>query len=317
MKVSAVIPSYNRRALVFRAIDSVLSQTLPADEIIVVDDGSTDGTVEAIRQQYGSQVIVVQQLNSGVSAARSRGVKEARGDWVAFLDSDDEWLPTKLQRQFEALGAVGEDVRACFTDCQFVENSELRQTAFELGRLDKRGSFGILDHPVSYVLARHAVMYVQSLLADRSLIMELGGFDEAMTVSEDTDLFLRLALKTSICFVPETLVRIDRSPSRAVGLMELFSLKSDKVFLSQDHMYRKWLKLSELLDPQVRMEIEQRLRGLYYDWTIRRLYQLRLSEAFAKMKEIRKLGDGYSQIFARLAFRATRKISGPVVRAGH
>lgn len=317
MKVSAVIPSYNRRTVVFRAIDSVLAQTLPADEIIVVDDGSTDGTVEAIRQRYDSQVIVVQQANSGVSAARSRGVKEARGDWVAFLDSDDEWLPTKLERQFEALGAVGGAVRACFTDCQFVENDEMVQTAFELGGLNKSGSFGILDDAVSYVLARHAVMYVQSLLADRALITELGGFDEAMTVSEDTDLFLRLALKTSICFVPETLVKIDRSPSRPVGLTELFSLKSDKVFLSQDHMYRKWLKLSEDLDPRERTEVEQRLRGLYYDWTIRKFYQLRLSEAFAKMKEIRKMGEGYSQILGTLAFRATRKISRPMVRARH
>ncbi|HOM77565.1 MAG TPA: glycosyltransferase family A protein, partial [Anaerohalosphaeraceae bacterium] len=88
--ISVVIPAYNCQAYIRRAIDSVLGQSRPADEIIVVDDGSTDGTAEAVRT-YGAKVILIQQENAGVSAARNAGIRAASGDWIAFLDADDEW----------------------------------------------------------------------------------------------------------------------------------------------------------------------------------------------------------------------------------
>jgi hypothetical protein len=233
---------------------------------------------------------------------------------VAFLGSDDVWLPTKLERQFEALGALGEDFCACFTDCQFVGNRDLQQTAFELGGLEKHGSFGILNDPVRYVLARHAVIYIQSLLVRRSLVKELGGFDEAMVVAEDTDLLLRLALRTKFCFVPEPLVSIDRTPSRPVGLMELYYLRDDNMFTSKQHAYRKWLNLPELRDPEIRAQIHESRRGLYTDWAISKLYQFKFFEAFAKMREARRTGDSYLRILPKLAFRAARKICAPLIQ---
>jgi glycosyltransferase involved in cell wall biosynthesis len=307
LKVSTVIPTYNRRTQVLRAIDSVLAQTVPADEIIVVDDGSTDGSVEAIRSRYASRVKVFRQENRGVSAARRRALEETRGEWIAFLDSDDEWLPTKLERQFEAFAAFGDGFGTCFTDCQFVGDRDLQQTSFELCGLKKYGSFGVLNNPVPYVLARYAGIYVQSLLVRRSLISELGGFDEVMVVAEDTDLLLRLALKTKFCFVSEPLVKIDRTSSRP-RLIELFSHNSEKMFSSREHMFRKWLNLPEMTDPEIRSQISESLRSLYVDWTVRKLYQFSFFEAFAKTRQAKSAGESYSRIFSKLAFRAARKM---------
>ena len=94
MQISVVIPSYNRLPTLIRAIDSVIAQTSKVDEIIVVDDGSTDNTAAEISSRY-SQLNLLHQANSGVSSARNYGIKQAKGDWIALLDSDDSWLPKK------------------------------------------------------------------------------------------------------------------------------------------------------------------------------------------------------------------------------
>src|SRR5687768_4540645 len=105
IEVSAIIPTYNRRDLVIRAIESVLAQTRSVDEIVVIDDGSTDGTAEVLRARYGDRVRYVFQSNAGVSAARNHGMSIAQGRYFALLDSDDEWLPEKTARQIEWMQA--------------------------------------------------------------------------------------------------------------------------------------------------------------------------------------------------------------------
>ena len=103
-RVSVVIPTYNRAGCLPRAIDSVLAQTFDDYEIIVIDDGSSDNTSEVLAA-YGDRVCVVKQVNQGVSAARNHGIRVARGEFVAFLDSDDEWLPRKLEAQVQYLNS--------------------------------------------------------------------------------------------------------------------------------------------------------------------------------------------------------------------
>jgi glycosyltransferase involved in cell wall biosynthesis len=113
--VSAVIPCYNAAPFLRETIDSVLNQTCPALEVIVVDDGSTDNSA-AIAQSYGGPVCVIRQENQGESVARNRGMDEARGDWVALLDADDRWLPHKLERQLAVLRGVSADVVCVYSD---------------------------------------------------------------------------------------------------------------------------------------------------------------------------------------------------------
>ncbi len=100
--VSVVIPTFNRASVVTRALESVLLQTRPPDELLVVDDGSTDDTAERVRAELPG-VRVIEQENRGVSAARNAGIRAATGTWIALLDSDDEWLPEKLDRQLRAV----------------------------------------------------------------------------------------------------------------------------------------------------------------------------------------------------------------------
>lgn len=194
--VSVVIPSYNYGRYIRRAVQSALEQTRPAIEVIVVDDGSTDDTL-AVLADLPSTVRVVTQANRGVSAARNRGIEEATGDLVAFLDADDEWLPDKLERQTQAL--IDSDAPAS-------------QTGYQ--PIDREGQ--PLGSPVSVALPtfldavtlRPALTGLGStLLARRDLLLALGGFDERLRVGEDYELGIRLLRAAPLLSVVEPLTR--------------------------------------------------------------------------------------------------------------
>jgi glycosyltransferase involved in cell wall biosynthesis len=307
--VSVVIPTFNRAGLVVNAIESVFAQTFKDYEVVVVDDGSTDNTREAL-EPYGRRIRYFYQTNRGASAAQNKGIELATGEWISILADDDEWLPTKLERQLEVLGQFGSDFGACFTNCEYTANSAIRQTTFEMVGLRTQPVFGALDDPVRYILARDVVIWVQSVLVRKSLVAEVGAFDEAMVVAEDTDLLIRLALRTRFCFVAEPLVRIDRNPARE-RLIDLFALNSEKMFSSLEHMYRKWLALPEM-DLDLRARTLENLGNLYLAWTIRNLYHCRIAGALAKVKKGSEFGGGYLHMLSRLAYRALRKICRPL-----
>ena len=130
MTVSAVIPTFNRREYVRRAIDSILAQSVPVDEIIVVDDEcSTDNIAEALETWYGSRVRVVVKQNGGLSGARRRGIQEARGEWIAFLDSDDDWPPERNREFLEAAAMVPDRVAWIFGNTRVIRD-EGKSTTF-------------------------------------------------------------------------------------------------------------------------------------------------------------------------------------------
>lgn len=300
LKVSAIIPTYNRQGYVLRAIDSVLSQTVALHEIIVVDDGSTDGSAEAIQSRYGSRVTLVRQNNAGVSAARNRGVRDAKADWVAFLDSDDIWLPTKIELQMEALRKAGDGFGLCFTDCLFVGNRNPAESAFRESRFASDTKFGVMQEPSEYLLGPPSPYRMQSVLVSRSLIEEVNGFNENLRVMEDLDVLFRLTFKTRFCFVAEPLVRIDRSPSRPHGLCESFSRRDDRKYDDLRRVYIGWLKMPEVGGTFYQRRVSELLRLLCYDSTASKLREFRIGPALEEIGRLNELGDSYLSIFDNL-----------------
>jgi glycosyltransferase involved in cell wall biosynthesis len=198
--VSVIIPTYNRGALIGRAIDSVRAQTYPNIEIIVVDDGSTDDTQDRLRQ-YGDGVRVVSQENAGPAAARNKGIAQARGEYIAFLDSDDYWLQGKLARQIEALEKAGSSVPCCLCNCTVLYPDGSKTSTFKIADIVPNYPDGLWLNP-EMVLSTRFVLFNQAAAIRRKALQRVGGFDEKLRLLEDYDLGLRLALEG-----PWTIVR--------------------------------------------------------------------------------------------------------------
>jgi len=185
--VSVVIPAWNAARSLSRAIDSVLAQTWERREVIVVDDGSTDNSL-ALLAGYGEQLRVVSQANGGPSSARNRGLREARGQYVAFLDADDHWLPEKLERQVALLEARP-DLGFCSTSTTVVDTR---------GEPVRDWPCCNTAEPLLVTLFMHSSAVSGStsgVLVRRQLLLEAGGFDEHLRGFEDPDLWIRLAAR--------------------------------------------------------------------------------------------------------------------------
>jgi glycosyltransferase involved in cell wall biosynthesis len=205
--VSAVVATYNRVDLVAQTLDSILAQSYPNLEVIVVDDGSTDGTGEMIPERYGDRVRYFHQDNAGPSAARNRGIEQARGEYIAFLDDDDLWLPTKIEQQVAALERAP-DCAVCYTRCG-VLTSDGRQTE-EIYAVSDEGRSG----DVFSLVLRRTAMLLPTVLVRRAALDEVGVFDPALAIGEDTDLFLRLTLRYPAVHLRETLALVREHEGR-------------------------------------------------------------------------------------------------------
>jgi glycosyltransferase involved in cell wall biosynthesis len=196
MRVSVVIPAYNAERFLREAIDSAIAQTVAPIEVIVVDDGSTDGTAEVLAS-CGGVVRSVRQENGGVSSARNHGARLAVGDAIAFLDADDVWHPQKLERQLPHL----EDARVGLVHCGVHHVDEAG--AILASELD--GMSGSVARDL-LLLQRNVVVAVGSTaLLPREVFELVGGFDEEMSTSADWDLAYRIATRWEIAFVAEPL----------------------------------------------------------------------------------------------------------------
>jgi glycosyltransferase involved in cell wall biosynthesis len=215
--VSTIIPTFNRASLLRNAIDSVQQQTYRNVEIIVVDDGSTDGTQAALKA-YGESVRVIVQDNAGPAIARNRGIEAAGGDIVAFLDSDDVWRRTKLERQVRLLQRVGDSVPCCLCNATMVSSGGDEEPTFHYSDLTPSLDEGVWEN-VAEVLATRFVLFTQTIAIRRTVLERIGGFDETLPFLEDYELPLRLSLEGPWGFISEPLVVYRRdSPGSYAGV---------------------------------------------------------------------------------------------------
>lgn len=194
MGVSVIIPVYNRCSELRRALDSVYAQTIPADEVIVVDDGSDVDTGQLIRNRF-PQTRFIRQAHAGVSRARNHGIEHARGEWIAFLDSDDIWHPDKLRAQLNRLQRT--DGEICHTDEIWVRNG-VRVNPHNKHRKSGGDLF-------SRCLAL-CLISPSSVMISRTLLKNVGGFDESLPVCEDYDLWLRISSLQTIEYIDRPLI---------------------------------------------------------------------------------------------------------------
>jgi glycosyltransferase involved in cell wall biosynthesis len=315
--VSVVIPTYNRADKVRGAIESALAQTYAACEIIVVDDGSTDRTREVVDgyahhgASCGIPVHYLRQVRQGVSVARNTGIAKAMGEWIAFLDSDDRWVPHKLERQINALERFGPDCGACFTDARHVNNPSWPPTVFEQSDGPFETAKGVLgDAPLVIARANHGIR-VQTLVVRRNVIEQAGEFDPHLHIGEDNDFVFRVALHTGYCYVNEPLVEIDRTPGRPQGLMELYAKEAFRLE-QQQYEHEKWLRDERIIDAEVRHLILTALRCNRAAWASCHL----MNGDYAKAREAMAAALAYGftlrnalkWALVRLAPQATRNL---------
>lgn len=205
--ISVVIPAYNAEEFIEETLASVFAQTVPVDEVIVVDDGSTDGTAETITRHF-PQVKLVQQANGGVSKARNTGIDNVSSDYLCFLDADDLWEPNKLELQIEALNTYQDSEFVLSDECMFDETGIYCPSVLKNVSFHKEISAGtaFFNKPISHLLIESFVS-TSSVMISKSLATKTGHFSENLSIGEDREYWLKLALNSAPVFINLPLVK--------------------------------------------------------------------------------------------------------------
>ena len=286
--VSAIIPTFNRVHLLERALRSVFDQSVPLLEVIVVDDGSTDGTSEWVARAFPEAVLMIQP-NLGVSRARNRGIEAAKGDWITFLDSDDQWCETKNEEQLAALLA-DPSRRICHTDEIWIRNG------VRVNPMHKHRKGG--GEIFSQCLPR-CVISPSSVMLHRSVFEVHGVFDEQLPACEDYDLWLRLCAKLQVTYLARPLVikhggHADQLSRRYWG-MDRFRITA----------LEKLLDGGGLVPEQERQSLEELLKKItvYLQGVQRRgrdseadLYAAKSAQARVRLETIKRISPAAGQV---------------------
>ncbi len=250
MNVSVVIPTYNRREELIRAVESALNQTCQKTEVIVVDDGSDAKAGEILKDLNAVNLRIIYQENKGPAAARNRGVEESKSEWLVFLDSDDFWLPDKLTKQVD-FHRNNQNILISQTDEEWIRN-------------------GIKVNPKKYHLKQGGDIFAISLercmispsavMIHRRLFEEIGGFDETFPVCEDYDLWLRITARYKVGFIKEKLVvktggHADQLSKKYWG-MDRFRIKALEKILESDMTQTKKEAVQKILELKLKVLIE-------------------------------------------------------------
>ncbi|WP_454062751.1 glycosyltransferase family 2 protein [Candidatus Nitrospira salsa] len=186
IQVSVIIPTYRRPIFLRTALESVLAQTFPDFEVMVVDDASQDNTLDVVKEFDDNRIqYIAHEFNKGGSAARNTGIRHARGEYIAFLDDDDEWLPEKLELQVEVLNQSRQEVGGVYTGCTKIERESgmivCCKTPTQRGNLFQK------------LLRKNCITSTSSILLRKECFERVGLFDERLPSSQDYDLWLRIS----------------------------------------------------------------------------------------------------------------------------
>ena len=196
--ISVVIPLYNKEKQIAHTLQSVFNQTFQDFEIIIVDDGSTDGSVAEVEKFSDSRIRLIHQKNAGVSAARNRGIEEAKSDLIAFLDADDEWKPEYLATQYH-LSQKYPDCNVFACNYEF-RNLEGKVTRTIIRKLPFTGEDGILSNYFEVASCSHPPLWTSSIVVKKQAIQAIGGFPVGIRSGEDLLTWARLAVNGQIAY---------------------------------------------------------------------------------------------------------------------
>lgn len=254
IRTSVVIPLYNSRKYIRSTVESVLSQSYPVHEIIVIDDGSTDGSGETLFDYIMSGAVkYILQMNQGVSVARNTGVSASTGNYVAFLDSDDIWLPTKNEEQINFL-KMHKDIEFVHNDVTLIDCHGNKITSPVFHRFDAKGH--CLEHIIKY-----CAINISSILVSKRLLNEVGKFNKSLHGSEDYEFFMRVGLKYEVGYVDNKLTyyrkhNTSATSSRITILHE--AIKALESMGSNPELNRKMMSTIRLQKGQFHFMLAQR-----------------------------------------------------------
>lgn len=240
MLIDVIIPVFNRSHLVERAIDSVLAQTFKQFNLFIVDDGSTDDLVAVLKKytQY-SNVHILRQENKGVSAARNFGIRYSSSEWIAFLDSDDEWLPQKLEIQ-TAFSHQNPQYQFIHSDEIWMRNGV---------RVNPKKKFDKSNHEIFKRSLETCLISPSTVLMKRELCLKYGCFDESFVICEDYDLWLNILASFEVGYISEYLIKKygghDDQLSTKYFAMDFWRLKSLLKLLKREDLtsqHKNWIR---------------------------------------------------------------------------
>ena len=277
-EVSVIIPTYNRANLIKRAITSVARQTFKDLEIIVIDDGSEDDTDKIVQNIADSRISYKKIDHSGVSRARNEGIELSRGRWIAFIDSDDEWLDTKIEKQLKYLENHPQ-YPACHTDEIWIKDG----VRINQGKKHKKYAGNFFSPSLKMCLISPSSVIIQ-----RDIFTEIGGFDESFNYVEDYELWLRLTSKYEIGYINEKLVikygGHQDQLSRKIDGIEKYRMMALEKFIKNNHS-------NDLLKEHVDQAFKEydRKFNIYSLGCLKRGKVKELSELRHKYKELESL----------------------------
>lgn len=224
--ISIIIPLYNKEKQIAATLQSVFNQTFQDFEVIIVNDGSTDSSVAIVESFGDSRLRLINQQNSGVSAARNRGVDEAKGEFIAFLDADDEWKPEYLETQMSLVGKYPQcDVFA--TNYEFIDETG-KVTSTIIRKLPFQGETGIMTNYFEVASCSHPPLWTSAIIVRRDAILAIGGFPVGIKSGEDLLTWARLACRYKIaysrsikaCFIFDETIFTEDQRNRAVSISD-------------------------------------------------------------------------------------------------